>query len=243
MITALWPCERSKVVISSDWQDHLARPGYNRDYAGTDLAGPEQPLRASQRNGKVLQAMWSTQGYGYTVFVEYGGALRTRVAHLKNLGVKIGEIVGPESYLGTMDSTGNSTGTHVHWEVWLKREGQWVNIDPLAEVNGVQVTNDPAQLKELAGAEDVTPVEYEIPAFPGLVIVTPTEAISSWINLRALPRTSSSAVLGKVKTGESWEAFASTTDSLGNIWYGLRNGSYVGWAAAYYGGMKWLKTA
>ena len=92
MITVLWPCDRAQVWLSSDWEDHVARPGYNRAYAGTDLAGQEQPLRSSQCGGKVLQAMWSTQGYGFTVFVEYAGILRTRVAHLKNLEVEIGHV-------------------------------------------------------------------------------------------------------------------------------------------------------
>ena len=244
MITVLWPCERPQVWISSTWEDHVARPGYNRAYAGIDLAGQEQPLRASQLyGGKVLQAMWSTQGYGYTVFIEYAGILRTRTAHMKNLAVGIGQIVGPYTYLGTMDSTGNSTGTHVHWEVWLNRNGTWVNIDPLNAVNGIQVVNDPAMLIPLDGSEDTMPGEYEIPEFPQLVNVTPTQLIAGWINLRALPKTTSSVILGKVKSGETWEAFGSATDSLGNIWYGLRKNDQVGWAAAYYGGQKWLKEA
>jgi len=84
----MWPCDRNNVWITDDWSEHLQRPGYNRAYAGTDLAGPEQPLNPSQYNGKVLQAMWSNAGYGYTTFVEHydpsgKAVLRIRNAHQK----------------------------------------------------------------------------------------------------------------------------------------------------------------
>ncbi len=62
MVNLLWPCERSTVWISSTWEQHLRRPGYNREYAGVDLAGQEQPLRPDQFDGRVLQSMMSYSG-------------------------------------------------------------------------------------------------------------------------------------------------------------------------------------
>lgn len=240
MITVLWPCERSLVWISSTWEQHLARPGYKREYAGVDLAGYEQPLRPSQFNGKNIQSMWSTLGYGNTIFTEYAGILRTRIAHLKNRAVETGQIVNPKTYMGTMDSTGNSTGTHVHWEVWLKRNGVWQNIDPLDPRNGIQIVNDPGLLKPLEEGIEIPMPEFKTPAFPALVKVKATSAITQFIYVRSTPSVVGRE-LGRVKPGEQWEAFGSQVDNLGNIWYAVKRGVVIGWAAAYYAGEKYLE--
>lgn len=241
MITILWPCERSKVWISSTWQDHLNRPGYNRDYAGTDLAGIEQPLRPSQYNGKVLQSMWSTAGYGYTTFIEHSGILRIRNAHQKTLGVKVGDIVNPSQSLGIMDSTGNSTGTHTHWEVWLKYSTGWRNVDPLDPSHGIQIVNDPAMLVALPG-EEIPPMDpvFTPPALPDLVMVKPTYKITTWINLRQRPSLNATKI-GEIKPGQEWVYWGYKVDTLGNYWYALRKGDVVGWAAGYYNGELWLE--
>ena len=96
-----------------------------------------------------------------------------------------------------MDSTGNSTGTHVHWEVWLKRGANWANIDPLNAVNGIQIVNEAWMLIPLDGTEDTMPGAYEVPEWPALVRVTPTQLISGYINLRSLPRTTGSTYFGQ----------------------------------------------
>jgi murein DD-endopeptidase MepM/ murein hydrolase activator NlpD len=64
-------------------------------------------------------------GYGRVVEVDHGGGLRTRYAHLATVGVHPGEHVGPGQRLGGMGSSGRSTGTHLHYEVWLN--GKAVN--------------------------------------------------------------------------------------------------------------------
>jgi len=242
MITVLWPVDRNRVIISSTWQDHLNRPGYNREYAGTDLAGAEQPLRPSQYNGRVLQAMWSTQGYGYTTFVEYGGVLRIRNAHQKNVVVSIGQIVNPSDCLGTLGTTGNSSGNHTHWEVWKKYTSGWKNIDPLDASNELKIVNS---INELMPLDDTIPdvlpePEFSLPVIPSLPNVKVTSKVTSWVNVRSLPKLNSYD-LGDVRPGEIWEVFGHTTDSYGNIWFAIKNKDVIGWAAAYYNGQSWMQ--
>lgn len=245
MITLLAPCDWNSIVITDDWKEHIARPGYSRDYAGTDLARAVKnklALRPSQLHGQVTQAMWSTAGYGYTTFVDYDGIVRIRNAHQENLGVKANQTVGPDDFLGWMDSTGNSTGDHTHWEVWLKRNNAWTNIDPLDPSNGIAIVNDPAQLVEL-DETDITPkpaTGFKLPEIPKLAQVTTTAMVRSWINLRTLPKTNS-ADIGDVKAGEVWEAVGWYTDGSGNVWYALKKDTRIGWAAAYYMGEIWLQ--
>ena len=239
MITVCWPVDRSQVWISNTWQDHLNRPGYKRDYAGIDLAGAEQPLRPSQYNGKILQAMWSTQGYGYTTFIEYAGILRTRTAHQKTIATKIGQVVNPWDSLGILDSTGNSTGNHVHWETWLKVAGRWINVDPLNPINGIVVVNDFNLLTPLEGEEPM-PVEFVLPNIPTMPKCKLTPMVYKYINVRSLPKAASTD-LGDLKVGEVWDVTGYKQDTLGNVWFAVKKGDVIGWAAAFYNGEIWLQ--
>jgi len=244
MITILYPCERNSVWLTCDWNCHLRRPGYKAQYAGTDYAGAEQPLTPSQYGGKVLQAMWSTLGYGYTTFVEHydpqgNAVLRIRNAHQKNLNVKVGDIVNPGDVLGTMDSTGNSTGTHTHWEVWIKINGQWQNVDPLNPKFGITIVADISALKPIDGSEPPIIPEFKLPEIK-LPLVKNTSPHN--IRLRSLPNTSASAlVLGLMLSKNEWEYIDAETDSQNNTWYAVKKGDKIGWSAAKYQGKLWIE--
>jgi murein DD-endopeptidase MepM/ murein hydrolase activator NlpD len=58
-------------------------------------------------------------GYGNTVEVDHGGGFKTRYAHLASIAVRPGQRVAAGAQLGGMGSTGRSTGTHLHYEVWV----------------------------------------------------------------------------------------------------------------------------
>jgi murein DD-endopeptidase MepM/ murein hydrolase activator NlpD len=58
-------------------------------------------------------------GYGNTVEVDHGGGFKTRYAHLARIMVRPGQQVAAGARLGGMGSTGRSTGTHLHYEVWV----------------------------------------------------------------------------------------------------------------------------
>ena len=64
--------------------------------------------------------------YGYRVIVEHGG-LRTAYAHLRKPEVAVGDVLDAGGRLGSVGSTGLSTGCHLHWMAW--RNGALV--DPL----------------------------------------------------------------------------------------------------------------
>lgn len=66
-------------------------------------------------------------GYGNTVEIDHGGGLKTRYGHLAVVSVRVGERVAVGQRVGGMGSTGRSTGTHLHYEVWLN--GRPMNPD------------------------------------------------------------------------------------------------------------------
>jgi murein DD-endopeptidase MepM/ murein hydrolase activator NlpD len=58
-------------------------------------------------------------GYGNTVEVDHGHGFKTRYGHLSAISVVVGQQVAVGQRIGAMGSTGRSTGTHLHYEVWV----------------------------------------------------------------------------------------------------------------------------
>ncbi len=56
-------------------------------------------------------------GYGRLVEINHGDGYVTRYGHHESLAVKTGDIVKKGQVIGTMGSSGRSTGPHVHFEV------------------------------------------------------------------------------------------------------------------------------
>lgn len=91
--------------------------GTQRLHAGIDIGGGGSIMAA--KGGTVIHAGWSN-GLGYNVKISHGGGMTTVYGHmLPNLLVSMGQSVSQGQKLGTMGSTGNSTGIHLHFEVRL----------------------------------------------------------------------------------------------------------------------------
>ncbi|MDB5495660.1 MAG: peptidase family [Phenylobacterium sp.] len=91
------------------------RPAF---HSGLDFPGGRMSPVASTGPG-VVSFTGVRSGYGNTVEVDHGGGLKTRYGHLAAISVRLGEQVALGQRLGGMGSTGRSTGTHLHYEVWL----------------------------------------------------------------------------------------------------------------------------
>ena len=59
-------------------------------------------------------------GYGRVVEVDHGGGFRTRYGHMNSIAVQAGAKIGIGQKLGTMGSTGRSTGPHLHYEIYFR---------------------------------------------------------------------------------------------------------------------------
>ncbi|MFN0115306.1 MAG: DUF5930 domain-containing protein [Paracoccaceae bacterium] len=89
---------------------------WGRKHAGVDLAGSYGSPVYATADGVVTQAGWDG-GYGKLVTVRHDFGLETRFGHLSGIKVKVGQRVSRGDRIGDMGNTGNSTGTHLHYEV------------------------------------------------------------------------------------------------------------------------------
>lgn len=64
---------------------------------------------------------------GNTVLIDHGAGVMTGYSHLDSIEASVGEEVEPGQLIGTMGSTGFSTGPHLHWELTI----YGVNVDPM----------------------------------------------------------------------------------------------------------------
>ncbi|MFC6151707.1 MULTISPECIES: M23 family metallopeptidase [Mumia] len=88
--------------------------GELRLHDGTDLAAACGTPVGSAAAGRVV-AVTYVPAYGNRVVVEHGGGLVTSYNHLAAASVPTGAVVGAGSVVGTVGSTGLSTGCHLHW--------------------------------------------------------------------------------------------------------------------------------
>lgn len=108
------------------WPTRLAvvNQYYGWNHTGLDIDGDyTDPIYASE-DGTVTSAGWNSGGYGLQIVVDHPGGLRTRYAHASKLFVKTGEEVKRGQVIGYVGTTGRSTGTHLHYEVYLNGKRQ-----------------------------------------------------------------------------------------------------------------------
>lgn len=90
---------------------------WGRLHKGIDIARPSDRTIKAADNGVVVSAGWDG-GYGNKIVIDHQNGFRTVYAHLSSIQVKVGQTVPKGSSIGIMGSTGNSTGVHLHFEVY-----------------------------------------------------------------------------------------------------------------------------
>jgi murein DD-endopeptidase MepM/ murein hydrolase activator NlpD len=97
-------------------------PGHRGIDLGLQMGDPVYAMH----DGQVILVRREETLYGHQIVLE-GGGWWSRYAHLAAIGVDEGDTVRQRQQIATGDSTGNSTGPHLHLEI--KWQGQF--IDPM----------------------------------------------------------------------------------------------------------------
>jgi murein DD-endopeptidase MepM/ murein hydrolase activator NlpD len=88
-------------------------------HKGVDFAGREGMNVFATGDGVVIRTKDARTGFGNEVLIDHGYGYVTRYGHLKDILVYRGQEIKRGTIIGTVGSTGKSTGPHLHYEVRL----------------------------------------------------------------------------------------------------------------------------
>ena len=110
-----WPARGAMTGWFGEGRRSHIHPGIDLDGDTGDsvfAAGPGLVIAAGS-------APTGYSGYGTTVIIDHGGAVTTLYAHLSAVRVQLGQRVQAGDLVGAIGTTGNVTGSHLHFEVRL----------------------------------------------------------------------------------------------------------------------------
>lgn len=103
----MWPTDSRRISGNDFWSGHL----------GLDIgAATGAPIYASD-SGVVVYSGPIGGGYGLMVMIDHGNGFHTLYAHNSSLVARCGQAVTKGQVIAYAGSTGNSTGSHLHFEI------------------------------------------------------------------------------------------------------------------------------
>lgn len=125
----VWPAPDNCFWLSQGYNPYNSH--YGLDIVSSDDGSCRGRRIVSVADGIVVMATyhWS---WGYYIRVDHGSGVVTGYAHAlqDSFRVKVGDFVRAGQHLSSIGTTGNSTGYHLHFEVWL----DGVRVNPLPYV-------------------------------------------------------------------------------------------------------------
>ncbi|MDF1571838.1 MAG: M23 family metallopeptidase [Bacteroidales bacterium] len=90
-----------------------------RYHNGIDLTAPRGTKIYATADGVVVQANYTTGGYGKKIMIDHGYGYKTLYGHCYKILVERGQKVKRGEVIGLVGNTGLSTRSHLHYEVWV----------------------------------------------------------------------------------------------------------------------------
>ena len=125
---AVWPVDGyTRISSPYGWRNC---PFHGREYhSGIDIPAPlNTPIRATKA-GVVKTSTYSSSYGNYIVLSHYDGST-SLYAHLNKSYVSVGEEINRGVVIGAMGSTGTSTGSHLHFEMWTGKTNN-TRVNPM----------------------------------------------------------------------------------------------------------------
>ena len=104
--------------------------GKRSNHNGVDVVGTGYTLASiTAHTGGIVEYAGYNSTLGYHVNIGLSNGDMMQYCHmLSSLKVKVGDIVTAGQIIGTMGSTGSSTGAHLHFGI--QKDGQWIDPEP-----------------------------------------------------------------------------------------------------------------
>ncbi|NNE77857.1 MAG: M23 family metallopeptidase [Pricia sp.] len=126
------PLFREHYVLSSPYGKRY-HPVHRitKKHFGVDLAASKDTPIYATAAGRVINIESNPKGHGLHILISHAHGFQTLYGHMESVAVAEGEAIGAHDFIGTVGSTGISTGPHLHYEVI--KNGR--RIDPTASFN------------------------------------------------------------------------------------------------------------
>lgn len=103
---------------------YLSGYNYSSIHPAIDIAGDTGNAIFASDSGVVVYSGWNDWGYGYVIVLDHGNGWQTLYAHLSAINVGCGQSVSQGAVIAAMGSTGNSSGSHLHFEMMHDEYGK-----------------------------------------------------------------------------------------------------------------------
>ena len=98
-------------------QHYLSGYDFSGVHRGIDIAGNTGEAVFATDAGVIVYVGWNNYGYGNMIMIDHGQGFQSLYAHLSAFNVSCGQSVGQGDVIGAIGSTGNSSGSHLHFEI------------------------------------------------------------------------------------------------------------------------------
>jgi len=99
---------------------------YDSYHSGVDFrASTGVPVKTPSAGTVVMAEKLTVRGNA--IIIDHGWGVLTGYWHLSEIGVEVGEFVEQGQLIGRVGNTGLSTGSHLHWQLWVDGKP----VDPL----------------------------------------------------------------------------------------------------------------
>ena len=120
----VWPAKGRISGVYGSQRILNGRP--KQPHYGIDIAAPKGSLVVAPTGGVVALAEPDLYYSGGTIILDHGHGLTSAFLHMDKLFVAVGDVVSQSQPIGTIGSTGRSTGPHLDWRInWFEKR-----IDP-----------------------------------------------------------------------------------------------------------------
>lgn len=119
----MWPSYCTYITSPYGWRNPaLGNGGW---HTGIDIGASYGTEIWASKGGTVTRARWATSGYGNYVVINHYDGSSTLYGHMDHYCVSEGQTVSQGQVIGYVGSTGNSTGPHLHFNIYI--DGATVN--------------------------------------------------------------------------------------------------------------------
>lgn len=138
------------------WRDDPFRHD-RRYHRGTDFHAKAGTPVLAAGDGVVIFA-GRQRGYGNVIYVDHGGGVVTRYAHLRRIETKKNLAVTAGERIGQVGSTGRATGPHLHFEIRLDGRA----VDPVTAMTVAELERDQPDAGRLAAFALVPEIQAQV---------------------------------------------------------------------------------